>query len=92
MMLPAPQVSDAELEALARAGEHAVAMDADVTGELSWQALMWLVKGVGLGGAASQGFPDSGVDLPPHRALFPRMPLAPPARLSEVWACAGPAD
>ncbi|KAL4447677.1 hypothetical protein ABPG75_004896 [Micractinium tetrahymenae] len=30
MMLPAPQVSDAELEHLARAGEHAVAMDADV--------------------------------------------------------------
>lgn len=30
MMLPAPQISDAELEQLARAGEHAVAMDADV--------------------------------------------------------------
>jgi pre-mRNA-splicing factor CDC5/CEF1 len=32
MMLPAPQISDAELEQLARAGEHAVAMDADITG------------------------------------------------------------
>lgn len=32
MMLPAPQVSDAELEQLARAGEHAVAMDADIAG------------------------------------------------------------
>lgn len=31
MMLPAPQVSDAELEQLARAGEQAVAMDTDIT-------------------------------------------------------------
>jgi pre-mRNA-splicing factor CDC5/CEF1 len=33
MMLPAPQITDAELEQLARQGEHVVAMDATITGE-----------------------------------------------------------
>jgi pre-mRNA-splicing factor CDC5/CEF1 len=61
MMLPAPQITDAELEQLARQGEHAVAMDATITGGWAgiqggwpgWGGAVW--RGGGGGGCTAGG-------------------------------------